>query len=446
MDSSGIADRADVRAPDVAGLMRDRLGLFIHFGLYALAGRHEWVQSFERIHPDDYRRYFDRFDPDLFDAADWARQCQNAGMRYAVLTTKHHEGFCLWDSAYTDYKITNTPFGRDLVAEFVTAFRAAGIKIGFYHSLLDWHHPDFVIDGHHPLRDAPDLGELNTGRDMARYRAYLHDQVRELLTRYGKIDYLFYDFSYPAHQQPHIFNNKGAADWESAELMAMTRELQPGIVINDRLDLPGDLVTPEQYQPSEPMRRPQGPDDDPTDGGQLVAWEACQTINGSWGYFRDNTEFKSPDLLVRMLVDGVSKGGNLLFNVGPTGRGSFDPASAQTLAELGAWMRLHERAIIGAGPSEFAAPPDCRYTQRGDRLYLHLFAWPHQHVHLPGLAGKVAYAQLLNDASEILHEETDPHQEAQNTSMGGLPADTLTLTLPTRRPDVAVPVVEIFLA
>lgn len=139
-----------VRPPDIAGLMHDRLGLFIHFGLYSLAGRHEWVQSFERIHPESYRRYFDRFDPDLFDAADWARQCKQAGMRYAVLTTKHHEGFCLWDSAYTDYKITNTPFGRDLVAEFVTAFRSAGIKIGFYHSLLDWHHPDFVIDGHHP--------------------------------------------------------------------------------------------------------------------------------------------------------------------------------------------------------------------------------------------------------------------------------------------------------
>ena len=435
-----------VRPPDIAGLMHDRLGLFIHFGLYSLAGRHEWVQSFERIHPESYRRYFDRFDPDLFDAADWARQCKQAGMRYAVLTTKHHEGFCLWDSAYTDYKITNTPFGRDLVAEFVTAFRSAGIKIGFYHSLLDWHHPDFVIDGHHPLRDSPDLAELNAGRDMARYRAYLHDQARELLTSYGKIDYLFYDFSYPARQQPHIFNNKGAEDWDSAALMAMTRELQPGIVINDRLDLPGDLVTPEQYQPSEPMRRRPGGTQGQDSSGELVAWEACQTINGSWGYFRDNTEFKSPELLVRMLVDGVSKGGNLLFNVGPTGRGTFDPTSAQALAGLGEWMRLHERAIVGAGPSAFVAPPDCRYTQRGDRLYLHLFAWPHQHVHLPGLAGKVAYAQLLDDASEIACQEVDPDQEAQNTSMGGLPAGTVTLTLPVRPPAVAVSVVEIFLS
>jgi alpha-L-fucosidase len=422
-------------APDLASFTHDRLGMFIHFGLYALAGRHEWVQNYERIHPDVYARYFEHFDPDLFDAADWARQCRRAGMKYAVLTTKHHEGFCLWDTAYTDYKITNTPFGRDLVREFVDAFRAEGIKIGFYHSLIDWHHPDFVIDGFHPLRDEANVAELNEGRDMTRYRQYLHDQVRELLTSYGEICYLFYDFSYPAHQQPQIFNNKGAQDWDSEALMALTRELQPGIVINDRLDIPGDLVTPEQYQPSEPMQR----------DGEPIAWEACQTINGSWGYFRDNTLFKTPEMLVRMLVDGVSKGGNLLFNIGPTGRGTFDPVSAETLAGLGAWMELHGRAIYGAGPSAFVPPPDCRYTQRGKRLYLHLFAWPFEHVHLPGLAEEVAYAQLLNDASEIALHASDPDREAQNTTMGKLPAGTLTLTLPIRQPAVALPVVELYL-
>lgn len=436
MTSAGFASTP----PALSAFLHDRLGMFIHFGLYALAGRHEWVQNYERIHPDTYATYAAHFDPDLFDAADWARQCRQAGMRYAVLTTKHHEGFCLWDTAHTDYKITNTPFGRDLVREFVDAFRAEGIKIGFYHSLIDWHHPDFVIDGFHPLRDAPDIEELNQGRDMARYRDYLHAQVRELLTSYGEISYLFYDFSYPERQHPEIHHNKGAEDWGSAELMAMTRELQPGIVINDRLDLPGDLVTPEQYQPAEPMRRV-------AESGETepVAWEACQTINGSWGYFRDNTVVKTPEMLVRMLADGVSKGGNLLFNIGPTGRGIFDPISAQTLAGLGRWMQLHERSIIGAGPSAFRAPTDCRYTQRGDRLYLHLFAWPFEHVHLPGLAGKVAYAQLLNDASEIRFSDSDPDAEAHNTSMGGLPPGTLTLTLPIRQPDVAVPVVELFL-
>jgi alpha-L-fucosidase len=420
---------------DLASFLNDRLGMFIHFGLYALAARHEWVQNRERIPPAAYAKYFQHFDPDLFDAADWARRCKSAGMRYAVLTTKHHEGFCLFDSDLTDYKITNTPFGRDLVTEFVEAFRAEGIKIGFYYSLLDWHHPDFVIDGHHPLRDEPDVAELNRGRDLSRYREYLHGQVRELLTRYGKISYLFYDFSYPSGQQPQIYNNKGQEDWGSEELMALTRELQPGIVINDRLDIPGDIVTPEQYQPAEPMRR----------DGELLAWEACQTINGSWGYFRDNTLFKTPEMLVRMLVDGVSKGGNLLFNIGPTGRGTFDPASAAMLVELGEWMELHGRSIYGAGPSDFVAPQDCRYTQRGDRLYLHLFAWPFEHVHLPGLAGRVTYAQLLNDASELPFTVIDPNQQAQNVTMGGLSAGTLTLTLPVRQPAVAVPVVELFL-
>ena len=426
---------ANVAAPNLPSFIHDRLGMFIHFGLYALPGRHEWIQNIERITPEDYAKYFEHFDPDLFDATDWARQCKRAGMKYAVLTTKHHEGFCLWDSEFTDYKITNTPFGRDLVREFVDAFRAEGIKIGFYHSLLDWHHPGFTIDGHHPLRDRPDAAELNKGRDMARYREYLHNQVRELPTGYGEIAYLFYDFSYPQEASPTIWGNKSNEDWAGEELLALTRELQPGIVVNDRLGIPGDLVTPEQYQPAEPMRR----------DGELVAWEACQTINGSWGYFRDNTLFKTPEMLVRMLVDGVSKGGNLLFNIGPTGRGNFDPTSAQTLVGLGEWMDLHARSVIGAGPSDLVEPVDCRYTQRGNRLYLHLFAWPFEHVHLAGLAGKVAYAQLLNDASEIAMSTIDPDAPALTTSMAGLPEGTLTLRLPIRKPAVAVPVIELFL-
>jgi alpha-L-fucosidase len=175
-----------------------------------------------------------------------------------------------------------------------------------------------------------------------------------------------------------------------------------------------------------------------------VPWEACQTLNGSWGYDRDNRDFKSPELLVRMLVDGVSKGGNLLLNVGPTGRGEFDPAAQDRLASIGEWMRRHERAVSGAGPSGFVPPADCRYTQRGDRLYLHLFAWPYAQVHLPGLAVRVAYAQLLSDASEVRMHVIDRAQ-ADKTSIGGLPPDTLTLDLPTARPDVAVPVIELFL-
>jgi alpha-L-fucosidase len=179
--------------------------------------------------------------------------------------------------------------------------------------------------------------------------------------------------------------------------------------------------------------------------GDDMLWEACQTLNGSWGYDRDNVDWKAPDLLVRMLVDGVSKGGNLLLNVGPNGRGELEPTAVETLASIGAWTRRHGRAVYGAGPSAFEPPADVRYTQRGNRLYAHLMAWPFQHLHLPGLAGRVEYAQLLNDASEIHMEVIDPGKQGQLTSVGGIGADTLTLTLPIRQPDVAVPVIELFI-
>jgi alpha-L-fucosidase len=216
--------------------------------------------------------------------------------------------------------------------------------------------------------------------------------------------------------------------------MALVRELQPGIIVNDRLEIGGDLKTPEQYQPREWVKV----------DGQPVVWEACQTLNGSWGYDRDNLDWKPVSMLVQMLVDSVSKGGNLLLNVGPTARGEFDPRAQETLRGLGAWTRLHRRSIEGATASDFTPPPDCRFTQRGDRLYLHLFSWPFRHVHLDGLADRVAYAQLLHDASEVRRIVTDPRQPAQNTDMAGTPG-TLTLELPVQRPDVLVPVVELCL-
>ncbi|HEY8602411.1 MAG TPA: alpha-L-fucosidase, partial [Thermomicrobiales bacterium] len=233
-----------------------------------------------------------------------------------------------------------------------------------------------------------------------------------------------------------VWGGKGRDDWDSAGLVKLVRELAPAIIINDRLDLPGsaDIVTPEQYQPRAWMER----------DGQRVVWEACQTLNGSWGYDRDNLNWKSPDLLVRLLIDSVAKGGNLLLNVGPNGRGEFEPCARETLAAIGEWMRVHGRAIYDCTASELTPPPDCRFTQRGDRLYLHLFAWPFRHVHLDGFAGKVAYAQLLHDASEIRMLTSDPHQAAQNTTMEGT-AGTLTLELPIARPDVLVPVIELFL-
>lgn len=408
-----------------------RFGLFIHWGLYALPARHEWVKNRERLTDEQYQRYFDHFYPDLYDPEEWARQAYAAGMRYVVVTTKHHDGFCLWDSGLTDYKVTNTPWGRDLIGPLVDAFRAIGMRVGFYHSLIDWHHREFPIDGLHPQRDDETFRAAAKGRDIGRYAHYLHGQVRELLTRYGRIDYLFFDFSYSTL----TWGGKGADDWQSEKLLAMVRELQPAAIVNDRLGIPGDFVTPEQYQPQASMVR----------DGRRVPWEACQTLNGSWGYDRDNLAYKSPDLLIRMLVDGVSKEGNLLLNVAPTGRGLLDPRAVEILHDVGDWMALNERSIRGCGASEFSAPTDCRYTQRGDRLYLHLFAWPYRHLHLAGLAGRVEYGQFLHDASEVRIQVIDSGQQAQNTRMPGLSAGTLTLELPTVKPPVRMPVIELFL-
>jgi alpha-L-fucosidase len=421
-------------AGETEWFVHDRFGLFIHWGLYSLAARHEWVKNRERLTDEHYRRYFDHFDPDLYDPDAWARAARDAGMKYAVITTKHHEGFCLWDSALTDYKAPNTPAGRDLLRPWVDAFRAADLRVGFYHSLIDWRHPQFPVDGLHPRRDDLAYREAAGERDMGAYAAYLHGQTRELLTRYGPVDVLWFDFSY-SHLDWGWSRGKGKDDWRSEELLAMARALQPGIIVNDRLELGGDVKTPEQYQPRAWMEV----------DGKPVVWEACQTLTGSWGYDRDNSDWKSTDMLVRMLVDTVSKGGNLLLNVGPNGRGELEPRALERLRGIGAWMRLHSRSIYGCTASDFTPPPDCRYTQNGDRLYLHLFAWPFRHVHLDGLAGRVAYAQLLDDASEITLVTIDPRQQAQTTTMGSVGWDTLTLELPIQRPDVAVPVIELFL-
>jgi alpha-L-fucosidase len=414
--------------------VRDRFGLFIHWGLYSLPARHEWVRNREKISNEAYQKYFDHFDPDLYDPRVWAAEAKNAGMKYAVITTKHHEGFCLWDSALTDYKAPRTPAGRDLLHPWVDAFRAQDMKIGFYHSLIDWHHPDFPIDGLHPMRDDEAFREQEQARDVRKYADYLQGQTRELLTQFGKVDILWFDFSYAGHDWGWS-KGKGHEDWQSVRLLRMVRELQPGIIVNDRLDLGvGDVKTPEQYQPRGWMEQ----------NGQKVVWEACQTLNGSWGYDRDNLDWKPVVMLLRMLIDSVSKGGNLLLNVGPTARGEFDPRAIETLRGIGQWMRLHGRSIYGCTASEFTPPPDCRFTQNGNRLYLHVFAWPFRHIHLDGLGGRVAYAQLLNDGSEVKMLEIDPHQQSQNTTMGGQ-TGVLTLEVPVQKPDVAVPVIELFL-
>ena len=429
---------------DSSWFTHDRFGLFIHWGLYALPGRHEWVKQREEIADDVYdAKYFPRFDPDLYDPEIWAAEASNAGMKYFCITTKHHEGFCLWDSKLTDYKATKTPAGRDLLKPMVDAFRGQGMKVGFYHSLIDWHHPQFVIDDVHAMRNHPDRDKLNEARDQAKYAEYLHGQVRELLTGYGKVDLLFYDFSYPpgSHGRGKDFVGKGRDDWDSEKLIALTRQLQPDILVDDRLDLqdvPGgwDYRTPEQFMPRA------WPVDE---GGTKIVWETCQTFSGSWGYHRDESSWKSVEQLLRMLIEVVGKGGNLLLNVGPTGRGEFDDRALDRLRGMGEWMRRHGRSIYGctAAPEEIPTPKDCRltYNPKTNRLYVHVFAWPFRHLTLDGLAGKVEYAQLLNDASEVFLREPTPHQ----MEMGGADAGAVTLELPVEQPRVAIPVVELFL-
>jgi len=411
-----------------------RFGMFIHWGLYALPARHEWVKNRERIPDEDYQKYFELFNPDLYNPVEWARAAKKAGMKYVVITSKHHEGFCLFDSKYTDYKATNTPYGKDLLKPFVKAFRDEGLKVGFYYSLIDWHHPENPVDRLHPLRDNAEFREQEKNRDITIYQEYLRNQVREILTMFGKIDCLFLDFSYPGE------DGKGRDDWQSVKLLKMIRQIQPDIIVNDRLDLldvPGgwDFRTPEQFKPREWIKM----------DGKRVPWETCQTFSGSWGYHRDETTWKSVNQLLELLIDTVSKGGNLLLNVGPTARGTFDNRAYDRLDGIGEWTRVNGRSIYGCtqAPDEFTPPDNCLLTWNPEtnRLYVHILDWPMGKLHLDGYAGKVKYAQFLHDASEIRFRGIHEWQASVEKTAG----QTLTLDLPIVKPDVAIPVVELFL-
>ncbi len=410
-----------------------RFGMFIHWGLYAMPARHEWVKNHEAMTNEDYEKYFKRFNPDLYNPKEWARQAREAGMKYVVLTSKHHEGFCMWDSGYTDYKVTNTPVGRDLLKEFVEAFRAEGLKVGFYYSLIDWHHPDFTIDRNHPLcpRDGgqEDFDRMNEGKDMSRYRQYMKDQVTELLTKYGKIDIIWFDFSYPGHPagEGEAFwetQGKGHEDWDSEGLLKLARTLQPGIIVDDRLDLNDvwggwDIKTPEQYKV----------DKWPTWNGKKVHWETCQTFSGSWGYHRDETTWKSPAQLLELLIETVSKGGNLLLNVGPTARGEFDYRAQERLNAMGEWMHFNDRAIYECteAPEEFTAPANTllTYNPKTNTLYISLLDYPLQRLNT-AFMDRVDYAQFLHDGSEIEFDEEG-------------------FSLPVLKPNTEIPVIEVFL-
>ncbi len=414
----------------------DRFGMFIHWGTYSLAGRHEWVKKRERIDDETYQQYFDHFNPDLYNPKEWAKLAKVAGMKYAVIGSKHHEGFTLFDSKYTEYKVTNTPYGKDALKEWVEAFRAEGLKIGFYYSLIDWHHPEYTIDRIHSksMETQAEYDELNKDRDMSVYRQYLKNQVTEILTNYGKVDILWLDYSFPGEF------GKGRDDWGSIELIKHVRKLQPEIIVNDRLDLKEywggwDFTTPEQFKVKEW----------PTYDGKRIPWETCQTFSGSWGYYRDELTWKDKKQLLVLLIESVSKGGNLLLNVGPTARGNIDYRAQELLSQMGDWMKYNSRAIYGCtqAPDSFEAPANSllTYNPTTNRLYIHLLDYPLQNFTLPGMEGKIDYVQFLHDASEIKIAPLKGHHMEDEA----IAATDVNILLPVNKPPIEIPVIEVFL-
>ena len=381
-----------------------RFGMFIHWGLYAIPARGEWVRSVERIPKEAYMTYFEEFDPVDYDPKQWAKAAKEAGMKYMVLTAKHHDGFCLFDSQYTDFKSTNTKCGRDLVREFLDAARGEGLKVGLYYSLLDWYHPDYPHYGdlHHPMRDNP--AYTNEGRDFNRYLTYLHNQVRELCTHYGKLDILWFDFSY--ENENAVMRGE---TWKATQLVEMVRQLQPEIIIDNRLEVSGegfgslwegnptpyhgDFVSPEQIIPPEGIQDKQGRD---------LVWEACVTMNNNWGYCQNDHFFKPAPMLIKKLVECVSKGGNLLLNVGPDARGNIPPQSLEILRQIGAWMKDNSPSIYGCGKAGMAKPDTGRITRKGNKLYYHLFENTIGPMPLAGLKREqIDHVRLLATGGEV---------------------------------------------
>ncbi|MEI6085544.1 MAG: alpha-L-fucosidase [Verrucomicrobiota bacterium] len=297
----------------IAWWQQARFGMFVHWGLYSQIGRHEWVMNRERIPIAEYEKFADTWKPAPRPMREWARLAKAAGMKYMVMTTKHHEGFCLWDSKITDYNAMQHGPHRDLVREYVEACREFGLKIGFYYSLMDWHHPD---------------GARCALNEPARQRFCKFTQalVRELMTNYGKIDILWYDVPCPLNTPVR---------WESRKMNAMARRLQPDILINNRSQLPEDFGTPEEHIKPEPEKDGRG-------------WEACMTYNHSWGYMPSAIDWRSNREVIGMLNTCSATKGNLLLNIGPKPDGSVPAEAVERLQVIGKWIATHGEAMYGA--------------------------------------------------------------------------------------------------
>lgn len=376
-----------------------RFGMFIHFGAYAVPARGEWVKSNERLTTEQYQKYVDAFYPADFDAKKWAKIAKAAGMKYAVLTAKHHDGFCMFDSKLTDYKISTRFDGRDIVREFLDAFRAEGLKVGLYYSLIDWHHPDYPNVGNHPQRGDKEYAKRSFNWDN--YLKYMHGQVEELVRDYGRIDIMWFDYSFDEYQ---------GEKWKAKELVAMVRKYQPWIIIDNRLTINegtrtsgrivteyGDFETPEQGIPDEGLKDRYG---------NPIPWETCLTLNNNWGYHEFDKNWKSPEVIIHSLVNCVSKNGNLLLNVGPDARGNIPDESVRILAEVGKWMQKNGESIYGCGASTLTRPEWGRFTQKGNILYAH---WMYPHIgaiNIKGAGDKVSGVYMLSTGAELPAEKS----------------------------------------
>src|SRR5437764_12010413 len=333
-----------------------KFGMFIHWGLYSTLERHEWVMENEGIPVSEYERLAPKFKPVPNAARAWARLAKSAGMKYMVMTTKHHEGFCNFDTKLTDYCATRQGPGRDLVREYVEAARAEGLRVGFYYSLMDWHHPDGA-------RCATDEAARR------RFVEYTHGLIRELLTNYGKIDVLWYDVSWPLD----------AAGWESVKMNEMVFQLQPEIIVNNRNKLQGDFSTPEQHITAE-------------SGGR--AWESCMTLNDSWGYQRADDNWKNARTVIRNLITCARDGGNYLLNIGPRADGSIPEESVRILQEVGAWMSKNGDTIYKSDRCQPRRSAYASYTRTGNTLFMHVHYWPGSDVNMCGLMTKAKSVRL----------------------------------------------------
>ncbi len=370
-----------------------KFGMFIHWGLYGVIGQHEWAMEREGIPVSQYELLANHFVPEPHAARAWAKLAKQAGHRYMVMTTKHHEGFCNFNTKLTNYCAPRQACGRDLVAEFVEAARAEGLRVGFYYSLMDWHHPDGA-------RSAKDEAARR------RFVEFTHGLIRELMTNYGKIDILWYDVAWPLDAQ----------GWESEKMNETVFKLQPDIIVNNRNKLPGDFSTPEQRIIAE-------------QGGR--AWEACMTMNDSWGYQIADDNWKSPKTIVRNLVTCAKGGGNYLLNIGPKPDGSIPEESVRVLTAVGMWMEKNGPTLYDSEPCEGNPTPFANFTRKGNTLYVHVHYWPGESpasaelsffrpaavVAIGGLRAKVQSARLFASGRKV-----EFRQDGISVQFTGLPA------------------------